>query len=421
MRTFLAALGLAVLAPAAPAQPVEKRTLSATVYYDKVHGAWLGECAGNMFGLPYEMKFIEEPGPDIQFRPDYADGARSDDDTDIEYVYLHALEEHGIGLTYAQVAEEWKSHINRRVWVANKRARELMDEGVLPPETGHPSRNEKAWFNLSGQFTQELWGMICPGMPATAQRFGDKFAHVVVYGESVLAAHYFGVLYAEGFLESDVATLVNTALSALPPESAFHHAVADVARWHREHPRDWRAARKLLHDKYAAHWNKNSSVLNGAACTMALLYGEGDPWPRSGRGRPDPVRDAASDRHRRVRDDFGRTILLACMIGYDADCNAATTGGLLGLIHGASRLPEKWTAPLGDTYRNVTRDGLPDQERISDIAHRIVAIGEQVIEANGGYVRDRDGDEEYVILRQRPFLAPLDPKVEGDGRWVPGA
>jgi hypothetical protein len=392
MRTLLAALALATLAPAAPAQPVERTTLSAADYYDKVHGAWLGECAGNMFGLPHEFKYNDEPGPEIRFKPDYCDGARSDDDTDIEYVYLHALEEHGIDLTYAEVAEEWKSHINRRVWVANKRARELMGEGVLPPETGHPSRNEKAWFNLSGQFTQELWGMISPGMPATAQRFGDKFAHVVVYGESVLAAHYFGVMYAEAFFESDVAKLVETALSALPPESAFHHAMSDVVRWHGERPRDWRAARKLLHDKYAAHWNRNSSVLNGAACTMALLYGEGD---------------------------FERTLLLACMIGYDADCNAATMAGLLGVVHGASGLPERWTAPLRDTYRNVTRDDLPEEESISAIARRIAAIGEQVIEANGGYVRERDGEKEYVILRQRPFVAPLDPKVEGDERWVP--
>ncbi len=412
MRTLLTALALAVLAPAIPAQPIERVTLSAADYYDKVHGAWLGECVGNMFGLPYEMKFIDEPGPEVRFKPDYCDGARSDDDTDFEYVYLHALEEHGIDLTYAETAEEWKSHINRRIWVANKRARQLMDEGVLPPETGHPSRNEKAWYNLSGQFTQELWGMISPGMPATAQRFGDKFAHVVVYGESVLAAHYFGVLYSEGFFENDVPTLVSSALSALPPESAFHRANADVVRWHREHPRDWRAARKLLHDKYVEHWNKNSSVTNGAACTMALLYGDGD---------------------------FERTLLLACMIGYDADCNAATICGLLGVIHGASGLdcnaaticgllgvihgasglPEKWTAPLKDTYRNVTRDDLPEQERISDIARRIAAIGEQVIEAGGGYVRERDGEREYVILRQRPFVAPLDPKVEGDERWVP--
>jgi len=388
---FAAFALLAVVGATSAPQP-QTTTLPAADYYDKVYGAWLGECAGNMFGLPHEMKYNDEPGPEIQFKPNYCDGARSDDDTDIEYVYLHALEEHGIDLTYAEVADEWKAHINTRVWVANKRARELMGEGVLPPETGHPSRNENAWFNLSGQFTQELWGMISPGMPATAQRFGDKFAHVVVYGESVLAAHYFDVLYAEAFFESDVATLVNTALSALPPESAFHHVVSDVMQWHREHPGDWRAARKLLHDKYAPHWNKNSSVLNGAACTMALLYGGGD---------------------------FERTVLLACMIGYDADCNAATTAGLLGVIHGASGLPEKWTAPLKDTYRNVTRDDLPEQERISDIARRIVAVGEQVIEANGGYARDGDGEKEYVILRQMPFVAPLDPKVAGDERWVP--
>ncbi|MFQ6130696.1 MAG: ADP-ribosylglycohydrolase family protein [Armatimonadota bacterium] len=372
---FIAAMGAHAAAQA-------KVTMPFAEYLDKVHGAWLGELAGNMFGWPHELKYWEQPGPEITFRPDYTEGAVSDDDTDIEYVYLHALEEHGIGLTYEQVAAEWTSHVKRKVWVANKRALELMNEGMIPPATGHPANNDKAWFNLSGQFTQELWGMVSPGMPATAQRYGDKFAHVVVYGESVLAAHYFDVMYAEAFFEGDVEKLVAVGMSALPPESEYHQIVSDVVGWHEEEPDDWRAQRQRMHAKYGEKWNANSSVMNGGACTMALLYGGGD---------------------------FERTILLACMIGYDADCNAATVGGLLGVVKGAEGLSEKWLRPLGDTYKNVTRDGLPAQEKIADIAARIAAVGRKVVEANGGYAW-RDGDREMLtIMRQRPFVATLDP------------
>ena len=371
-----------LLAVTAEASAQDKVTLPFAGYLDKVHGAWLGECAGNMFGWPHEMKYREQPGPEITFQPDYTKGALSDDDTDIEYVYLHALEEHGLALTYEQVAAEWTSHIKQKVWVANARALELMNQGMIPPATGHPSNNDKAWFNLAGQFTQELWGMISPGMPATAQRYGDKFAHVAVYGESVLAAHYFDVMYAEAFFESDVAKLVALGLSALPPKSEYHQMVSDVIRWHRQSSTDWRTQRQKMHTKYSGKWNANSSVLNGGACTMALLYGGGD---------------------------FEKTILLACMIGYDADCNAATLGGLLGVIHGAHGLPEKWLQPLGETYHNVTREGLPAQEKIADLAARIAAVGRQVIEAHGGYAW-KDGDREMLtIMRQRPFVATLDP------------
>ena len=377
--------GMLVLLATSATGADRRITLPFEDYLDRVHGAWLGECAGNMFGLPHEMKYWEQPGPEIAFRPDYTEGAFSDDDTDIEYVYLHALEEHGLGLTYEQVAQEWVTHIKTKVWVANARALELMQQGMLPPATGHPSHNDKAWFNLAGQFTQELWGMICPGMPATAQRYGDKFAHVSVYGESVLAAHYFDVMYAEAFFERDINRLVERGLSALPEGSAYRRIVEDVVRWHREKPGNWRAQRRQMHLNYSGRWNQNSSVMNGGACTMALLYGQGD---------------------------FEKTILLACMIGYDADCNAATTGGLLGVIHGASGLPQPWLEPLGDTYVNRTREGLPHEEKLAAIAARIAALGRQVIEANGGYCwRDEDGREMLTILRQEPFVASLDPPV----------
>ncbi len=359
--------------------------LPADVYSDKVYGAWLGECAGNMFGLPHELKYDSEPGPDITFKPDYTDGARSDDDTDIEYLYLHALEEHGLDLSYEEVAKEWMDHIHGHIWVANARALELMREGVLPPATGHPRNNDKAWFNLSGQFSQELWGMISPGMPATAQKFADKFAHVVVYGESVMAAHYFCVMYAEGFFDSNIGKLIEKGLSALPANSEYRGAISDCVEWHKEYPDDWRVARRALHEKYRRKWNPNSSVLNGGACTLALLYGEGD---------------------------FEKTILLVCSLGYDADCNAATVGGLLGVVKGASGLPDKWVKPLKDTYRNVTRDNLPKEERISSIARRIAAIGERVIVDNGGSLEISGAKKIYRVRRQEPATAILDPPAE---------
>ncbi len=73
-------------------------------YLDKVKGAWLGQIVGNIYGLSYEFRYIEEPGPD-EFpygfgesleRVRAVDGAFSDDDTDIEYMYLLQMERHGI-------------------------------------------------------------------------------------------------------------------------------------------------------------------------------------------------------------------------------------------------------------------------------------------------------------------------------------
>ena len=88
-------------------------------------------------------------------------GAYTDDDTDIEFVTLHALETHGLDLNYKQIAGYWKSFVHIRVhggdalWFANKVARENMNRGQLPPQTGSQSNNrcwEPHWWNFCADF-----------------------------------------------------------------------------------------------------------------------------------------------------------------------------------------------------------------------------------------------------------------------------
>lgn len=95
-------------------------------------------------GFPFENLYVDEPIPvDIQkyYQYDTDDrlrihqndwrgmspivakffgGAFSDDDTDIEFVTLYAVEKYGLGIDYNQITEMWKTHINRKIWVANK-------------------------------------------------------------------------------------------------------------------------------------------------------------------------------------------------------------------------------------------------------------------------------------------------------------
>ena len=44
--------------------------------------------------------------------------------------------------------------------------------------------------------------------------------------------------------------------------------------------------------------------------------------------------------------DFEECLLLSNACGEDTDCTCATLGALMGIILGASGIPEKWTAPL---------------------------------------------------------------------------
>ena len=127
-----------------PKQPAQ-REISLTELHDKIAGAWIGQMVGNIYGLSFENKFIEKPGDEKDFPYGYTknteklkkyNGAFSDDDTDIEYIYLILMEKYGIEPTYTQMREGWMYHIRDRVWLANRAALGLMNHGYTPPFTG---------------------------------------------------------------------------------------------------------------------------------------------------------------------------------------------------------------------------------------------------------------------------------------------
>ena len=85
-------------------------------------------------------------------------GAFSDDDTDIEYMYLLAMEKHGIEPTYAQLAEFWLHHVRREVWLANRAAVGAMRYGYTPPWTGMKAVNPALVPDRSATGQRDLGG-----------------------------------------------------------------------------------------------------------------------------------------------------------------------------------------------------------------------------------------------------------------------
>jgi hypothetical protein len=112
---------------------------------------------------------------------------------------------------------------------------------------------------------------------------------------------------------------------------------------------------------------------------MAILYGEGD---------------------------FTKTVGIAVSGGYDCDNQASTCGGLIGVIHGGSKIPDRytrhldgirWDKPFNDQYINYTRDGLPICNKISDIVARTAEIAEDAILANRGRKLQHEGEIVYKV------------------------
>jgi hypothetical protein len=109
--------------------------------------------------------------------------------------------------------------------------------------------------------------------------------------------------------------------------------------------------------------------------------------------------------------DFMKTVGIATSAGYDCDNQAATCGGLMGVMLGARAIPDtltregapgtRWKKPFNDTYINYSRDDLPIHNRIPDIVERIANIAETAILAEGGRKDERDGQIRYVIPPNR--------------------
>ena len=234
---------------ALPPHPAELTlTLPADLYFDKVHGAWQATMVANHTGLPHEGKYLDEPSPADSIELVLLDEWSTDDDTAVEWVDLHILETDGLEPTYAQIRDQWVDHLNHDIWVSTRRARDLMDEGVLPPDTGSAALNPDGVWSIDAQLQTELFGMLAPGLPDEAARRAVYFARVTNSGLAVDASAFYAAMYALAFFESDVPAIIAAAQTHFPPEAAVNQIVDQVTAWHRQHPDDWRQTRRLIRD-----------------------------------------------------------------------------------------------------------------------------------------------------------------------------
>ena len=375
------------------------RVLSEADYTDRLRAMWLGQCIANWTGLRTEGRHREPPFltdadwglPYNGFTLDftwYFSPWPADDDTDIEYVYLHEAARLGRWeFTPAEIRDAWVLHINRDIWVSNRKARDLMQRGVLPPATGMGHANIDRLM-IDAQLTTELFGAAYPGMPELALRAADLPIRTTAAGYAAHAAQFYVVLYS-------MATQVNPAMSGRErsiwlaqrgleyiPEGS---KTADVIRFVLDDylanpdPNNWELTRDRIDARYRVAAGVNGftyrdwfeSSINLATGVMALLYGEGD---------------------------YRRTIQVGTMSGWDSDNGTATMGGLLGLIGGTAGVQSAFPgANLSDLYDiDSRRDNMPDyvpqnagaEDTFSMMAARMMPLVRANVTNAGGVARD---------------------------------
>jgi hypothetical protein len=353
--------------------------ISSETLEDKIRGGLLAQLLGNLNGLPHENKYYNEPGEVRQYTPSMANGARTDDDTDIEWIYISAMQrDQTILLSPERITSLWKQYINGHIWCANLYSRRLMDIGIDPPLTGKLALNPWSGFNISGQFICESFGLIAPGMPQTAARIGLNYTHVTIDAEPAQTTQLFTAMIATAFFTDDIDSILEAGLASVDPDSGILPIIKDVRRWYKQHAGDWQTTRRLIRDKYTLYEsrtrNQNGYELCTAATVAALLYGQGD---------------------------LVNTLIHAFNFGWDADNNAATAATIVGVIKG-HRWMQRQGWEIKDSYRNTTRPPMPEDETITSFGDRIVEVAGRVIVENGGTKIRRAGKDFYRISVQKP-------------------
>lgn len=360
-----------------PAGGQEFVEISEVKLQDKIRGGMLAQVIGNLNGLPHEMKYIHEPGQVKDYVPSLPEGARTDDDTDLEWVYVCEIAKSDNPLVpYPRIVELWKRHVNDGIWCANRFARDLMQLGIEPPLTGRAALNPWADFNLSGQFVCESFGLMAPGLPQTASRIGLHYTQVSIDGEPAQTTQLFASMIATAFFKNDLQVILDAGAGAVDPQSRIAQIVRETREICRQHPDDWPAARRSFKEKWQVHngdvrdWN--GYELNTACTLAALIYGDGD---------------------------LVKTLQTAFNLGWDCDNNAATAATIVGVRHGRAWIDDQgWN--IKDTYRNTTRAGMPTDETLSSFEDRVIDCAHLVIEQQGGERVLKGGKTVYRIPRE---------------------
>lgn len=380
------------------ARPDNRPTLEPLVYdnmlRERLHGGWLGRCAGMVLGKPFESDpFITKPQATLDYLKaasafpldDYAphdeqalaaigaeklpfpDSHRgrvrfveSDDDIRYTLMGLDLLEQHGLAVDTADVARWWTHRLpSAYLFTAEEAAlRNLfLLHGHFEPHqlSAEQLKATATWLNpyrewIGAQIRADGWALACPGRPTLAAELAWRDARLSHVKNGIYGEMYCAAMIAAAPVCDAPYQIVAAGLAEIPARCRLTEAIQAVIGYCEHADGDVESAVKWLWDTFG-HYHWVHTINNAAVVTLALLLGDGD---------------------------FTRTIGLAVMAGWDSDCNGATAGCVAGALLGANRLPKHWTKPLNNTvmselpgFHPIAIDALA--QRHFDLAKRFAA------------------------------------------------
>lgn len=290
------------------------RKISYDVYLDKVMGGWIGKSLGGIVGAPFEAHKIQG---DMTQDNCWPSKIYPNDDLDIQVVWLEMMEECGPYFTRNDLVRFWQD----RCWYNFAEYGFFLynvQRGINPPLSGR-FNNMFYRESMGCPIRAEIWGLVSPGNPELAAAYAKWDGELDHIDNSVWAEQFWAAAAAEGFFANDLEEALAAGKRVVPEDSDISQIFCEVTSLWKELG-DWRRIWRRLVRKLG-HRDGSKVQINFAFTLLSLYAGEGD---------------------------FKKTIVTAINCGWDTDCTAATAGALLGVLQGASRLPDDWKSKMGD-------------------------------------------------------------------------
>ncbi len=337
--------------PASPPSLPSISSLSESAHLDKIHGAWLGRCAGCLLGKPLEgaprarlWGYLEATdnwplhrymaiGTDESIRKqfdlqpnrawiDEIDCMAEDDDLNYTLIGLEVMKRHGRDFTSEHIADYWFWNLPMgHAFTAERVALRNLALCIGPPASALHRNPYREW--IGAQIRADFFGYAAPGDPERAADYAHRDASIShvkngIYGEIWVAA-----MLAAAAVTDDFPTILQAGLAQIPEHSRLTAAVREVMAWHAQHV-DYDDAVERIHAQWADTRIHDliHTISNAMIVVAGLLWGE---------------------------LDFEKSICRAVQPGFDTDCNGATVGSIVGMVLGAKALPAKWIDPLSGT------------------------------------------------------------------------
>ena len=292
--------------------------------FDRVHAGWLGEIIGSALGTAVEgfksSRLWEVFGEiDGYVKPPET----LNDDITFELALLEAFREKGYAIDSDDIADKWVGLIPF-AYTAEEVALRHMRSGIYPPQSGYLVNPYREMIGAA--MRAAICGALAPGRPRLAAELAWKDGRVSHHNNGILAEVFNAVLVSMAYVETDMRTVLEKAMRAIPMDSEFY-TVLEFAFEACEKSATYREAWELCEEKYK-HYNWVHCYPNMASEVIAIYF---------------------------AGNDYQKAMSILMMSGQDNDCTGGPIGHAYGAMLGTAALDKKFTEPLEDRLDTYVR------------------------------------------------------------------